>query len=349
MEKRCYNCMEPIEAGGNCPKCGFHSTPLEKEGYLTEETVLKGRYYIGNIFSKTIDSTVYIAYDLELNKKVFVREFTGEHISKLSKRHSPIELVQRFMSYAKTTAAMSINDILPRTVDTFSENSIGYLVTDYFEGESLKTLLGSEIKISSSNSLKIAEQLLKGFKNMHNSGVIFGSLSPDTLYILKNGEVRIFGLGSSFYDFTDDLDCRVELLNPSYAAPELFGSDTNQVGAYCDVYSVAAILYRLLTNKIPAISFLRYGGENLVSPKKIDKSIPRNIEIALLNALNWQTEKRTASPDEFLDELSGKNVKRKRSGAIIWANILGFFQSIYDNPKKAKAQKRLRKIKIVIN
>lgn len=343
MEKRCFNCMEPLGDEKICPKCGFENNLPENSATIKAGTLLKGRYYIGNIFSKSLDSVVYIAYDEELNKKVFVREFCGEKIAKFTHKITATELSQKFLSYSKTTATIGVNDILPRTVDTFAENSIGYLVTDYFEGESLKTLINSGIKISEGNALKIAEKLLKGLKAVHNSGIVYGAISPETLYILKNGDVKLFGIGCSFYDFITDLDYRVEVLNPSYAAPELFDDEAKAFPA-SDVYSVAAILYRLLTGSIPAISFLRSGGENLASPHKINKSIPKNINTALLNALNWQLEKRTETETAFLDELSAKKVKRRRSGIIIWANILGFFQGIYDKlasktNKKAKDKK----------
>lgn len=322
MEKRCFNCMEPLNEGV-CSNCGFK--PESKLDLL----ILKDRYQKGNIFSKTVDSTVYIAYDNALNKKVFIREFTGDGIAEIVNNYPREALCQRFLSYAKTSATISLCDILPRTVDTFAENGTAYWVTDYFDGKSLKELLNSGMKISASNALKIASQLLKGLKSIHNSGTVFGAISPETVYILKNGEVRLFGLGGAFYDFTDDIDYRVELLNPSYAAPEFFDK-TEKVGAYSDVYSVAAILYRVLVNKIPAISFLRSGGENLSAPRRVDKNIPKNIQTALLNALNWQTETRTRTPDAFLTELSAKKVKRRLSGGIIWADFLGFFQGIYD-------------------
>ncbi len=330
MEKRCFNCMEILEKGV-CPSCGFKAEPD------SNELVLKERYQIGNIFSKSLESTVYIAYDNALNKKVLVREFTGESIIELIHNYPKEALVQRFLSYSKTAATVSLCDILPRTIDTFAEGEAAYWVTDYFDGKSLKELLNSGVKISSSNAMKIASQLLKGLKPIHTSGSVFGAISPETLFILKNGEIRLFGIGSSFYDFTDDLDFRVELLNPSYAAPEFFDK-TAKIGAYSDVYSVAAIVYRIITGKIPAISFLRSGGENLIAPRKTDKNIPQNIEIALLNALNWQTEKRTPSPESFLNELSEKKVKRKLSGLIIWANILGFCQGLYDKSASKKSK-----------
>jgi serine/threonine-protein kinase len=355
--------MEPMENTEVCSNCGFNSNGASQNqevDQLKGGSLLKERYYIGNVFSKTLDSTVYLAYDEELCKKVFVREFTGEGIANLSGKYTATELKQRFLSYAKSTATINMCEILPHTIDAFAENKGCYLVTDYFDGENLKSLLGAGINISSANAVKLVQQLLSGLKQIHNSGVVFGSISPETLYVLKNGGIRLFGIAVGFYDFLEDIESRVEVLNPSYAAPEIFGEGAKK-GAYTDVYSAAAILYRLLTNEIPAISFLRSGGENLASPRKVNKNIPKNIATALLNALSWQIETRTQSPKRFLNELSANKVNRRISGLIIWANILGFLQGLYDkfvvkkatfeenrkNAKKEKANKPKRKIKFL--
>lgn len=335
MEKRCLNCMEQLNSD-TCPNCGL------KADSKAQEVILKSRYYLGNVFSSDSASTVYIAYDNQLNKKVLIRKLDNENITKLTENQPTELLSQRFLSSAKSIATVSLCNILPRTVDTFTENEAAYWVTDFFDGKNLKALLNSGIKISLSNALNIANQLLNGLKHIHNSNRIFGTISPETVYILKNGEVRLFGIESAFYDFTDDINCRAQLLNPSYAAPELFGKGT-KISISCDVYSVAAILYRIITNQIPAISFLRKGGENLIPPRKADKSIPENLHNALLNALNWQTEKRTATPTAFLKELGAEKVKRKLSGAVLWANFLGFFQALYDNfafKKNKKTQEK---------
>ena len=328
MQKRCFVCMEPINDSHTCSNCGFDGNLPQIIGELKPGTLLKDRYYIGKIFSQNSSSTVYIGYDEQLKTKVFVRRFTGEKLrggTSLSKE----ELIERFLSYSKSLASINLCNILPRTIDIFELDYAGYSVTEFFDGESLKQLINSGIKISNGNAFKIAEELLKGIKIMHHSRIMFGAISPESLYILKNGDVRLFGMGSPFYDFLEDLDTKVEFLNPSYAAPELF-EEGEKRGSFCDVYSVAAILYRILTDTIPPISFLRRGGDGLINIRKINKNVKKDTETAILNALNWQIEKRTKTAEGFLKELSLKGVKRKLSPAIIWADVLGTFQRCFD-------------------
>lgn len=338
MQKRCPNCMSVVEEETKCPDCGFDISSADNKDALKVGSVFKERYLIGRIFSKNNLSTVYIGYDQSLNSKVFVREFTGEGLLGDDMPLGKKALVERFLNYQRSVASVSLCDLFPRTVDLFAFEDKGYLVTEFFEGQSLKEILSGGMHISEGNALKIIDKLANGLKVLHGSHMLYGALSPDTLYILKDGGVKLFGMGSPFYDFLEDIDKKVEFLNPSYAAPELFESDAGR-GSFCDVYSLAAILYRLLTDTIPPVSFLRSGGESLVKPRKINGEIESSVEVAILNALNWQIEKRTSSAERFLKELPDGNVKRRRSFVMLWAEFLGFCQRIYDKRALSKEEK----------
>ncbi len=324
MQKRCPNCMELLGEETACPICGY-DTKLSEEEHPKLGTILKGRYYIGCIFSKDDVTTVYIGFDQELGSKVFIREFTGEGI--LDNENIPLnksDMVDRYVSYGKSVAYISLCDILPRTVDVFKNDVGGYIINEYFEGKTLKDIMTSGILISEGNAYKIVGKLCDGLKIMHDSHMIYGNLCPTTLYILKDGGIKLFGLGSPFFDFVRDVDILAEVLNPSYAAPELF-DEYKLNGSYCDVYSVAAILYRMLTNIIPPISFLRSGGETLVKPTKANAEIEKPISIAILNALNCQIEKRTFNTEMFLNELDDPNVRRRKGAGVGKAAFFGAF------------------------
>lgn len=342
MQNRCPCCLEPIAEKEICKNCGYDPDKANLKSGPKTGSIIKDRYYFGNIYAENKASTVYVAYDEQNGTKVFIREFTGAELEADSGLERTA-LMERFINYQKSLASINLCKLLPRTVELFSDDDAAYKVTEYFDGESLKELITSGIKISRGNALKITEQLVSGLKLMHNSRMIFGALSPETLYILKDGSVRIFGLGSPFFEFLKDIDSKVKYINPSYAAPEIFESGGKR-GSFCDVYSVAAILYRILTDIIPPVSFLRSGGESVKTPSKISTDINDTFSNAILNALNWQIECRTSSLEGFLKELGAQNTKRRYSSLIIWSMVLGFGQGLYDsylerqNAKSKKAQ-----------
>lgn len=332
MQNRCPNCMEEIKPQEKCPHCGYLIASEQQNGALPVGTLLSDRYYIGRVVTADTVSVVYMGYDTGRNARVFVRESVGTAESKEENAGEPAAedpLTERFIQYGRSLASVSLCPLIPRTVDIFEEANRGYIVTEYFEGESLRELLKAGIHISAGHALRIAEQLCEGLRFLHKSHMIFGAISPQTLYILKDGGVRLFGLGSPFYENIDDLDERVERINPSYAAPELFEPGA-QRGTFSDVYSVAAILYRILTDTIPPVSFLRSEGESLISPRRKNKRITRSVSSALFNALNWPVEQRTKTVDAFLKELSAARVGRRRSVKTVWADCLGLLNRVTD-------------------
>lgn len=341
MQNRCPNCLTPMGRKRNCP-CGYKKAePNVAKGPLTG-SLLNGRYTVGNIYNKSNDSTVYIAFDEELSNKVFIRQFTAEGMYE----NTPFErniIVQRFIDYEKTLANVSLCKILPRTVDLFTAQENGYLVTEFFEGKSLKELLESGFNFDAKTIKGIVKRLAKGLKVMHNSCIMYGNVSPSNIYILNSGEVKLFGIGSPFFSFIDDIDKKAEYLNPSYAAPELFKNASR--GSYCDVYSLAAIYYRLITGIIPPVSFLRSGGESLVSPSAANSQIKKSLCNALLNALNCPVQNRTQSIDAFLAEINAKKVKRRLGFWVIWAKFLGLCQRLYFGKVLPLAQKGLQQLK----
>lgn len=325
MQNRCPNCLSPMGRKRNCD-CGYKKSDENKsQGPLTG-SLLNGRYTVGNIYNKCVDSTVYLAFDEEFGNKVFIRQFTAEGMYE----NTPFEreiIVQRFISYQKTLAGVSLCKILPRTVELFIYEQNAYLVTEYFDGKPLKEFLESGFKFDTKTVKDIIKRLAKGLRVMHNSRIIYGNISPSTLYILNDGKVKLFGIGSPFFSFIDEEEKKAQYLNPSYAAPELFKNA--QRGSYCDVYSVAAIYYRLITNTIPPVSFLRSGGENLVPPNQINEKVKKSLSTALLNALNCPTKNRTQTMDAFLNEINAEVVKRRIGFGVILANFLGLCQKLY--------------------
>lgn len=325
MQKRCPNCMLPMGRKRTC-ECGYNKVDENPLAGSLTGSVLNGRYTVGNIYNNATDSTVYVAFDEQFNNKVFIRQFTAEGMYE----NTPFEreiIVQRFINYQKTLAGVSLCKILPRTVELFVNDEKAYLVTEYFDGKPLKEHLETGFKFDSKTVKDIIKRLAKGLRVMHNSRIIYGNISPATVYILNDGKVKLFGIGSPFFSFIDDVDKKVQYLNPSYAAPELFKNA--QRGSYCDVYSLGALYYRLITNTIPPISFLRSGGENLVPPNAINKKVKKPLNTALLNALNCPTQNRTQTMDAFLNEISAEVVKRRLGFGVVLANFLGLCQKVY--------------------
>lgn len=330
-----------------CPSCGSDIEKADNKNMLAVGTILNNRYELGTVLSCDNVSVIYIGYDRQADIKVTLREFDGRAVEGCPDNNNiPVTgemAVRRFVQYARSMAGVSLCPLFSRTVEVFEQNKKGYWVNEYFEGTPLKEILGSDIKISLSNAVKITKELCDGLKILHFSHHIFGAISPSSLYIQKNGDVKLFGVGTPYFDFLSDFDAKATLLNPSYTAPEVFEANSKK-GAFTDTYSVAAILYRIVTDSIPPVSFLRMQRESALIPKKVNKKISKSISNAILNAMCWDVSVRTKTPEAFYNNLKSGRVKRAYSISVLFAcaagRVLNMRDSICALIKHAPAEKR---------
>ncbi len=342
MQKRCPFCLKLLTPRARkCPNCKepvVFSKATTKKTRLVGQTV-KERYFIGSEWKKEPAATVYRGYDEQTEQLVLIRVFERQDWLDDPEKTtlSATEAVERFVHYGKSMTAYNICTAFPRMLDVFVQEETGYMVQEYFEGKSLKDLLADGVRVSAGNALKMAEQLCGALQLLHQSHMIYGALSPDTLYILKDGTVRLYGLGSPFYDFITDFDLRATLLNPSYAAPELFLEGKSR-GPHSDVYSVSAILYRLIANAIPAVSFLRTEGAFLKPLRSSDKTVGRGVAVAVMNGLNVPVEHRTKTLSRLRNEWQATKVKRRHTGMLaggfflfLWYRAQDVLQSFFSS------------------
>ena len=73
---RCWRCMEDMGTSRVCPKCGFDPERNDALTYaLKPNTILHGKYLIGNVLGQGGFGITYIGFDLALELKVAIKEY----------------------------------------------------------------------------------------------------------------------------------------------------------------------------------------------------------------------------------------------------------------------------------
>ena len=323
--RRCLGCMyEYNEEYEVCPKCGYVWNTQPKYAYFIETgKILHDRYMIGKVIGNGGFGVTYLGWDLTLNHKIAVKEYfprefatrvSGQtHVSVFSgERSEQFEQGKKgFIEEARRLAKFNQTKGVVHVYDFFEENNTAYIIMEYVGGQSYKDRMKKKGTIPVDEALDVTIQVLETLEKVHEEGIIHRDIAPDNLMLNEDGEVTILDFGASRFATTGQSKSLSVVLKSGYAPEEQYRSHGNQ-GPWTDVYAVAATFYKMITGITPQASIERQARDMVVKPSKLGVSIPKNIENALMNALNVRIEDRTQTAKEFLNALHADKVKRKK-------------------------------------
>jgi tRNA A-37 threonylcarbamoyl transferase component Bud32 len=162
------------------------------------------------------------------------------------------QFVERFKREARLMMEFK-HDHIVHVFDHFKEGSSYYIVEEYVEGLSLEQLIRRERYLSNEAAMLILYEVCKALQYAHGKGVIHRDIKPGNILISNQGEVKLvdFGIATSLQETEEGLTRDGMMLGtPSYIPPEQI-DDAKSVDVRADIYSLAVVLYEMLTGKTP--------------------------------------------------------------------------------------------------
>lgn len=323
--KLCMGCMEQIEDHlSTCPYCGFNEMELRQEAYyLDPGTVVGGKYIVGRVLSYGGHTVSYLGMDAEKNRKVIVKEYLPSDFSTRSEGEKEVTIysgdgqeqfeqgLTNFLNEANRIQRLQGVEGIAKVYDCIAENETGYVISEYVEGKTLKEILEGGKKYSVREAARFIRELLKGLEKVHHMDIVHCDISPETIMVTDTGDIKLTDFGATRYVTTANSKSLSIILKRGYAPEEQYRSKGKR-GPWTDVYAVGAVMYRMLTGIVPQESVERALSDDLKEPSKLGVPIPKDMENALMNALNVYQKDRTPSAEAFLKELSSTNVKRRK-------------------------------------
>lgn len=137
----------------------------------------------------------------------------------------------------------------PRVYSSFEMDGNYYLVTEFIEGESLHNLLGCrERRVPVAQALRYGEQLCDIFRGLHAAGWVWRDCKPANILVTPEGRLRPLDFeGACPADEPDQLLWGTSGFTP----PEWRESNPPPTCASGDMYALGALLYLLLTGRVP--------------------------------------------------------------------------------------------------
>jgi serine/threonine-protein kinase len=154
------------------------------------------------------------------------------------------EFVERFHREQHILASLDHPHITRLVDGGLSESGHPYLVMEYVEGEHLDVYCDSH-KLSIAQRVELFLQVCGAVTYAHRNLIVHLDLKPSNILVNKSGEVKLLDFGTSKLVSTDSMLTTTVLATPAFASPEQLRNEP--VTTACDIYSLGAVLYDLLS------------------------------------------------------------------------------------------------------
>jgi eukaryotic-like serine/threonine-protein kinase len=223
-----------------------------------------------------------------------------------------------------------------------------YLVLEYVPGGNLADLLRGSPQ-PPAEAAQLVETLADAIDHAHQQGVIHRDLKPANVLLARRAGARdggpgkgatnpphpsplalhrpkITDFGLAKFQADSDLTHTGDVLGtPSYMAPEQASGKSGVITAAVDVYGLGALLYEALTGRPPfmaetaAATVLQVLQADPVPPRRLQPTVPRDLETICLKCLRKEPRQRYATAQDLADDLrrflAGESIRARPVGA----------------------------------
>ena len=226
-------------------------------------------------------------------------------------------LATRFRQEALAAAAIRHQNIIAVTDFGVVRGTMPFLVMEFVRGKSLQDVMSEEGAMPPLRAFELIQPICAGIAAAHRQNIVHRDLKPlnvmiqDGVPVSEGAKILDFGLakiksgellGSFIAAQTTGL-----MGSPFYMAPEQWSDEPPDARA--DIYSLGVMLFQMLSGEVP------FKGSSIPSimkkhltqdvPSLASKGVdvPPQIEAVILHAMAKEPKRRTASADQFVDEL----------------------------------------------
>ena len=305
-----------------CPKCGTQyrdtTTLCPADGVALENTgdallgkTLAGKYRIDARLSEGGMGTVYRGTHVLMDKIVAVKVLR-------SSLAADQKIVARFSREARAASRISHPHALSVTDFGEAEDGVVFLVMEYLDGKTLKEIIREEGPMGLPRAVEILRQVGGALDAAHTQGVVHRDLKSDNIMLLSSSgtdyaKVLDFGIAKikeadGAYDPALTAPDLV-IGTPQYMSPEQC-SQSPDIDARSDIYSLGVILYELLvghvpfTGESPTAIMLKHLQEPAPSVLEERVDAPQAVARVISRALEKRPEDRYQTVAELVEDFT---------------------------------------------
>lgn len=276
---------------------------------LMPGTIIGGHYIIGDLINSGGFGAVYRGTDTS----------EGSRPCAIKEIYNVTPMVRRQALMEASVLLTIRSPHLPEVYDALEANGRFYLIMELIAGQNLLQLLQSRVPggvvgeqepftqsqgpCSEQEVLDWLLPVMDVLQELHGRKppIIHRDIKPGNI-ILRPDKTAVlvdFGL-TKLYDPARNTQSMIKAVTEGFSPIEQYMGRTS---LQSDVYSIAATMYLLLTNRRPPRAIDRGVKDTLIPPRQLNPALSANIEKVLLHAMSVQAQDRYQSMRDFAQEL----------------------------------------------
>ncbi len=206
---------------------------------------------------------------------------------------------QRFLQERRLLASLNHPSIVHVIDAGRTGDGQPYLAMEFVEGVPIDVYAAG---VGVRERLLLFLAVCEGVSYAHQRLIIHRDLKPSNILVNSSGRPKLldFGIATLLDDTRDPTRTLDRLLTPGYASPEQIRGEARTTAT--DIYSLGAVLYKLLTERSPHEAS-GGGSREIPPPTHFNRAIPTDLNYILRKALRPAPEERYASVDALADDI----------------------------------------------
>jgi TolB-like protein/tRNA A-37 threonylcarbamoyl transferase component Bud32/tetratricopeptide (TPR) repeat protein len=303
--------------------------------------VLAERYRVERQAGEGGMAIVFEATDLKHGRRVALKVLRPEIATHLAH--------ERFRREIQLAATLSHPNIVPM-YESGEGDGLLFYVMPFVTGETLSARLARDGPFPIEDALRITREVGRALSYAHAAGIVHRDLKPGNIMLSDSvAVVTDFGIARLVGDAAQQQLTQTGLVigTPAYMSPEQAMGDAAAVSPASDQYSLACVLFEMLSGRTPfqgssALATLALHNSGAIPDvRQLRDGIPQGVAEALEIALAKDPSNRFPSVDAFVRALGGDTTgatalrkasprRRRRwmaigAGLVVVAIVAGWF------------------------
>ncbi len=207
-------------------------------------------------------------------------------------------IAERFRQEALTAAQLNHPHIV-RVTDQGTDALTGlpYLVMEFIEGNTLRTVLNHQRKLPTPTALVFAASIVSGLAASHAAGLVHRDMKPENVLVSRDGIIKVTDFGLS-RPATQHTSADILVGTVAYVSPELVTG--KQADERSDIYAVGIMLFEMLTGRQPFTGdsiqvAYKHAHDRVPDPRELDPDVDPDLAELVLDCTEPDPAERPAN------------------------------------------------------